>query len=160
MNLTLIASRTDPVMTHLRGLTPLWVQLVSFLEQEQTNDASGDWYSTDQTTNTLDTSYAYPFEYFYGYPHASDSPYTRDLTAYKAVSRTDSMQMWFMFKPDGGQWVPLKKVNWNWHGAGTLSGTNWTITSSYNSPTPTAMDNTTHPEWSDNVTNHFVLHKM
>jgi hypothetical protein len=58
---------------------------------------------------------------------------------------------WPLFKPSGGEWVPLRQVNWNWGGAASLVDG---LTSSTNTANPSDSDSTTHPEWTDNITNH------
>jgi hypothetical protein len=62
--------------------------------------------------------------------------------------------MWMMFKPDGGQWVPLRAVNWSWSGSATNNAGTWTLESgSTHSVNPSSFDTTTYPQWNSNVTN-------
>jgi hypothetical protein len=66
-----------------------------------------------------------------------------------------------MFKPDGGQWVPLKSIDWNWGGTAVLNasptnGSYWSLINPTNN-SPMATDSTIFPQWTDNATNHFTL---
>jgi hypothetical protein len=85
---------------------------------------------------------------------AIDSPGIALLNGYQAIVETNSFEMWFMFKPTGGQWVPLRTVAWNWSGTASLSGTNWTLTSrSWSTNPPDADASGIFPQWNSNVTN-------
>jgi len=138
-----------------------WIQLVSFSESEQTNDGTGVWYQLGPSDNALDTFYPYPVDTTFTMATAfatatTDSPTSRPLDNYIAVNRQDNMQMWLMYKPNGGQWVPLRKVNWGWNGSGTLSGGGWHL--SVNQPSPNVGNDTDTkqpPEWTTNVTGYF-----
>jgi hypothetical protein len=133
-----------------------WIQeITSTLRREQLNDGSGAWYRL-QTTNVLDTSYPYPDTIAVNV--SEDSPGKILNSSIMAVSVSDNFDRWLMFKPTGGKWVPLRKVSWNWGGAASLSGTNWTetnwvLTSSNNSVNPTDTDSTNYPQWNSNITN-------
>jgi hypothetical protein len=145
------------------------VQKVNSFDREmQTNNSSGAWYELGPplTGSVLDTSYPYP-------QWTTDNKLTVDAPAqglvnspdapYKTVKTADSFTMWLMFQPSGGQPVPLRTVSWSWSGTAVLTntpdtnGNYWVLTSSTNTPSPTDSDSTTHPEWTDNVTNHFVI---
>ena len=80
-----------------------WVQEgISFLDSEETNDGSGIWYRTGQlTNNVLDSFYPYPPD---SPSTASDSPHSRGLNNYIAVTSSGNFNMWLMFKPNGGNW--------------------------------------------------------
>jgi hypothetical protein len=73
----------------------------------------------------------------------------------------ESFEMWFMFRPSGGQWVPLKAVNWSWSGsatnnAGTFATDNsgpWTLESGTNSVNPPDFEAHSYPVWNSNITN-------
>jgi hypothetical protein len=99
----------------------------------------------------LDTRYSYGFDTYPPYPDTDDSPASDNLNYYQAVSYSDHFSMWLMFQPQGGQWVPLRVVNWNWNGIGTLSNGVWNLTSSSNAVNPTDSDSTTHPTWTTNI---------
>jgi hypothetical protein len=82
-----------------------------------------------------------------------------DLDGYQAVSLTDNFTMWLMFQPSGGVMVPLRMVNWSWNGTGTFNGVTGSVTSS-NAVANLDSDATgNYPAWTDNVTNHFDLHR-
>jgi hypothetical protein len=135
-----------------------WVQEgISFLETEETNDGSGIWYSTGQpTNNVLDTFYPYPPD---SASTASDSPHSRGLNNYIAVTCSGHFNMWLMFKPDGGQWVPLRSVNWSWSGTGTNDFGLWVLSSHTNSINPSDINTSTYPVWTQNLTNFFTPHQ-
>jgi len=62
--------------------------------------------------------------------------------------------MWLMFKPNGGQWVPLRTVTWSLSGTATNSGVGWVLTSrSWSTNPPDADSGTTYPIWTGNITN-------
>ena len=131
-----------------------WVQkITSTVRRLQTNNVSGDWYRLS-ASDVLDTTYPYPFDAGYG-NESSDSP-SQGLggTLYKSASVNDSFTRWLLFKPDGGEWVPLRQVNWSWSAAASLVGGTWSLTSGTNSPNPTDSDSTAHPEWTDNIIYH------
>ena len=133
-----------------------WVQKVSsLLRRVQTDDSPPAWYR-EQATNVLDVSYPYPFN---PYPCTSDSPSSTGLSPYQTVSYSDSFEMWLMFKPDGGQWVPLRKVAWHWDGAGSKYGATWTLDSHTDPGNPDDTDTTAFPTWTDNMSNHFNFQK-
>ena len=60
-----------------------------------------------------------------------------------------------MYRPSGGEWVPLQKVTWHWGGAGNTvtNGNNvtWVLTSTNSPGNLTGVNTTTHPAWSGNV---------
>jgi hypothetical protein len=95
-----------------------WVQIINF-ENRGHQFTNGVWY-VKSVTNVLDTFYPYAPNI----SQTSDSPGEGVDPTDEGISASDSFSMWLMFKPNDGQWVPLKKVDWNWGGAGTLSGTN------------------------------------
>jgi hypothetical protein len=127
-----------------------WVQeITSTLRRAQTNDGSGAWYRL-QASGVLDTHYPYP-------PISSDS--TRDApgqglnSQWQNISISDNFNMWLMFKPTGGQWVPLKVVTWNWGGTASQTGGVWTLNSSNNIVNPVGVDSLTYPSWTNSIVN-------
>ncbi|HEY5298051.1 MAG TPA: hypothetical protein VIK59_08995 [Verrucomicrobiae bacterium] len=131
-----------------------WVQMgISFDGQVETNDGSGAWYEA-QAANMLDTSYPYGFDTYLPYPCTEDSPHSQGLSPYIAASFSETFEMWLMFKPVGGQWVPLQGVAWSWSGSGSLDGPAWQLTDSANTVNPVGVNTTTFPTWTDNLTNH------
>jgi hypothetical protein len=133
-----------------------WFQVKSSqLRREQTN--SGQWYRK-QGSNLCDggvsfgTTFPYGFDISFIYPITTDTPESDALYPnYTGVSYSDSFDMYLMYQPSGGKWVPLQKVSWHWDGAGNWNGTNWMLTSHTNPGSPTGSDTTTHPTWNGNV---------
>jgi hypothetical protein len=71
------------------------------------------------------------------------------------VTVSNSFEMWLLFKPDEGQWVPLRAVNWSWSGSATNIGGTWILESgATNSFNPQDFDTKTYPQWNSNVTNY------
>jgi hypothetical protein len=138
-----------------------WVQkCISFRGEVETNDGSGAWYE-GLAANVLDTSYPYRYDPLLPYspPCTDDSPNSQDLSPYTSVSFSEVFEMWLMFKPSGGQWVPLQAVAWSWSGAGYFDGSIWQLTDGSSTLNPTGINITTFPVWTDNLTNHFVFQK-
>jgi hypothetical protein len=110
---------------------------------------NGVWYAK-KATNVLDTIYPYTENNL----QTSDTPGEGVDPTDEGISSSDNFTMTLMFRPTGGQWVPLRLVNWSWSGIGTLSGTNWVLTSSNNAANPSDTNSITHPQWSDNITSY------
>lgn len=101
----------------------------------------------------LDTSLPYPTNSFLG-TNPVDSPAVRLFllsSNYVFASDSDAMEMWMMFQPSGGNWVPLRAVNWSWSGAATNSSSGWTLLSGTNSTNPPDFDVQQYPFWNSNV---------
>lgn len=143
-----------------------WVQVIApnylatqtftnYLETQTFTNSDPHTYSQSATNVVLDTFYPYPFSPAFPYPDADDSPFiTIDFPTEIAASVSQSSEMWLMFQPANGNWVPLQTVNWSWSGAATNSGTGWVLTSTNWSANPTGVDaGTTYPVWTNNVTN-------
>jgi hypothetical protein len=128
-----------------------WVQIVN--PYRSYRDTNGVWWvlSDNGSGPYLDTSYPYTNAIA---NIATDSPGSPLSSRNNEVTAADSFKMWFMFKPTGGQWVPLRIVTWNWSGVASLSGTNWTLSSRNWSTNPPSVDaGTTFPQWNNNVKN-------
>jgi YD repeat-containing protein len=99
----------------------------------------------------LDTSLQYPFGR--PWPTANDSPcINADIPGQLNASIAQKSVMWLMFKPDGGQWVPLRTLNWNCSGSATNIGTGWILTDRHWSTNPPDADSgTTYPVWTNNI---------
>jgi hypothetical protein len=133
------------------GYTNEWVQMVtSTLRTLLTDSGTNVWYKL-QATNVLDTTYPYPNDP--GVDTSSDSPGQGVNFSTEAVSVSDNFNRWLMFKPNGGQWVPLRVVTWSWGGSGTNIAGSWTLTSSNNAVNPTDTGTTNYPQWTGNITN-------
>jgi len=138
-----------------------WVQKVSALGR--VHATNGVWYRWDVnvTPQALDTSY--PFNDTPNDPKPWDAPASQVLGSFNGVSYSEDFTMWLMFKPDGdnAQWVPLRKVNWHWDGAGSLVtnglAVNWVLTNTNNPGNPLDTISFDHPQWDWNAnnTNHF-----
>jgi hypothetical protein len=151
------------------SFTVEWIQEVnSSSRQFQTNTAGGAWYERQialETNSVLDTGYPYPGSV--SSSEAIDAPAesldNSTNSVWKTVSTSDNFTMWLMFKPAGGQWVPLKGVTWTWAGTAILNaiptnGNYWSLTGSSNgNATPTNSDSTTYPQWNDNIVNHTTI---
>jgi hypothetical protein len=76
------------------------------------------------------------------------TPFSLDLVDYNA-----QWTVFYMFKPSGANssWVPIKKLNWNWHGTATLvTGSNplqWTPNNINPPGNPVGSDTTDYPTW-------------
>lgn len=146
-----VANLTFPFPPEFAGNTNInWFQVkTSQLRREQAS--SGQW-KRKQGSNLCDTTCPYDFDVTCVYPRTQDSPYSETLGNYIGVDYSDSFDMWLMYQPNGGQWVPLQKVSWHWDGAGNWNGTNWVMTSHHDPGSPSGSDTTTHPAWTGNVT--------
>jgi hypothetical protein len=132
-----------------------WFQVAtSQNRQEHTN--SGTWYQK-QGTNLCDggvsfgTTFPYGFDESFLYPITTDTPQSDNLANYIGVNYSDSFDMYLMYQPNGGKWVPLQKVSWHWDGAGSWNGTNWVLTSYSNPGNPIGANTSTHPTWNGNT---------
>jgi hypothetical protein len=133
-----------------------WFQVVNS-QNRQLQFSSGQWYQT-YGTNVCDggvspfTTYPYGFDL---YPATSDSPQSTNLVDCIGVNYSDNFEMYLMYRPNGGEWVPLQKINWQWSGADhtVTNGNNvtWVLTSTNNPGNPSAGNTTTHPSWNGNV---------
>ena len=129
-----------------------WVQIVLNPYRARQDTNSVWWVLTENgAAPYLDTSYPYTNVTA---NIAVDSPITPLLNGYREVTVTNSFKMWLMFKPTGGQWIPLRTVTWNWSGTALLSGTNWVLASGSWSTNPLDADaGTIFPQWNGNVLN-------
>ena len=75
-----------------------------------------------------------------------DSP---SLTAGDKSSRADNFTLYLMYKPTGGIWVTLQKVNWWWYYKGSNQFGLWTWGDKGNSTTPQmhVVSASDLPEW-------------
>ncbi len=131
-----------------------WVQ-VGHVVTRVKDGVSNRWYRAEG--DGLDTSYPYPKEKAYGIEldFADDSPGV-GLVAGSELTRADSYTMHLMFKPSaasGPQWVPLRKVSWNWGGHAILTNGNWGKVDGNPSVDSSDSDCTQYPVWQSNITN-------
>jgi hypothetical protein len=153
-----VTNLSFPFPSQFSGNTNItWFQVATF-QNRQLKQSSGQWYQR-LGTNLCDggisfgSSYPYGLDIGFRYPITTDSPSSTNLFDYVAVNYSDSFDMYLMYQPNGGKWVPLQKVSWHWDGAGSLSGTNWILTSHTNPGNPVGVNVTAHPIWNGNVGN-------
>jgi hypothetical protein len=107
------------------------------------------------TNVVLDTKYPYGFSSGLPYPDTADSPaIATDGANEIAASATQYSQMWLMFQPTNGGWVPLRTVSWYFSGSATNSGTNWTLfPPAWSTNPPDSNAAGAFPIWDGNITN-------
>lgn len=127
-----------------------WIQKITSTLRRRELVNTNTWYRL-QASDVLDTCYPYPS--YTNSTISADSPGQGVSSLWQAVSVSDNFERWLMFKPTGGQWVPLRKIGWQWSGIGNWDGTNWSLTNPSN-PVGLDEDSTDHPQWSDNIVNH------
>ena len=127
-----------------------WVQLINTYSASATTTPDGVNHAKHSSGILLDSTYPYSSsKTTQGSPSVGESA---GLQSAGAVAQDSTM--WLMFKPQGGEWVPLKSVNWNWSGAVTLSGTNLVLISRSWTTNPTDADALgMYPAWTDNFSN-------
>jgi hypothetical protein len=71
------------------------------------------------------------------------------VDAYKC-SVSDDFKSYLVYKPDGGIWVPLQVITWNWRGAGeAVTMLKYKDTVPGTATTPTTSNATEPPQWDD-----------
>ena len=68
---------------------------------------------------------------------------------YDSIAK-DAFSTWVMYKPDGGIWVPLLKLDWGWNGEASKSNGSWLVTGTAPPPTQTVAN--TPQKWSVVIT--------
>jgi hypothetical protein len=126
-----------------------WLQVVDYqFVSEQLNN--GSWISKfGIISNALDNAVPYP-HYTNDVNSTADSPGfgPKIPSNFETLSESNAFSMWLEFKPDGGIWVPLRVVDWDWNGNATKAGTNWVLTTNPNpDPNPSDSDTTIFPSW-------------
>jgi hypothetical protein len=102
----------------------------------------------------------YPIPYLVRLPGTDipvDSPGTPLHDWCVRLERSDSFRMFMMFEPPGGIPVPLRVVDWEWHGVATNGPSGWGLASSPDdhSTDPADKDTEDYPEWNSAVGNYF-----
>jgi hypothetical protein len=121
-----------------------WVQLIDSSVRIQ-EDTAGEWMRL-LATNALDTVYPGSLS-----DSDQDSP-SKLLNYYQYASVSDSFTIWLLYKPTGGQWVPLRQMDWHWSATATLNGTNWSLINP-SQPIPNSdYEATDYPKWTNNIT--------
>ncbi len=95
----------------------------------------------------------------YPNPNVQDAPYTELPTGISKVTASGNFTMYLAFKPSGGIYVPIRKINWDWSGAATNNSGAWSgggvaHSDPTDAPAPTTL------VWSNSVQNtltNFVL---
>jgi hypothetical protein len=84
-----------------------------------------------------------------------DSPHTLTLTsAYVRAEASNSFEMWMMFEPPGGVWVPLRAVSWSWSGSAINGPGGWALESGSNTVDPPDFETENYPIWKSNIRDH------
>jgi hypothetical protein len=106
---------------------------------------------------TLDGTSPYGFV---SYPIANDSPGVRTDMPYEVgASMSQYSRMWLMFKPDGGNFVPVRAVDWFCSGSATNRGSGWVLTSRNWSVNPQDIDpGTSYPTWTNSTYYYGISH--
>ena len=141
-----------------------WVQVItSFDIRYQSNDGTDSWIKK-QATNVLDSTYPYSPDPV----RTEDSPGSNIDPPYclsKKMTNFNHFAMWLEFRPTNGpagtisgQWVPLRKLDWQYGGVALLVATNcsptsWVGTNLTNNVNPLDTDTHQYPLWWNNVTN-------
>jgi hypothetical protein len=60
---------------------------------------------------------------------------------------SDVVQMWLMYRPDGGERVPLRVVDWSWSSEASKGSSGWELINPSNSVNPTDSPTETYPSW-------------
>jgi hypothetical protein len=131
--------------------TTEWVQ-IDYASVRSLQETNGLWHVETRTglSPWLDTSYPYTNS-----ASTSDSPASTLYFGpdhFSTAVASDQFTMWLMFQPTGGQWVPLRAVNWAWGGCITNSPYGWGLQYGTNTINPADFSTTTYPEWQSNVT--------
>jgi hypothetical protein len=129
-----------------------WAQVVTHtLVRYQANDGTSNWYRYEHAL-LGDINYPFTNNPIDDSPNLSiDSVSNKYVAAMISVS--DRFTTILEFRPDGGNWVPLRLVNWGWDASGTLQGTNWAATNLSDIPNPGDLPATNYPFWTNNVIN-------
>jgi hypothetical protein len=63
----------------------------------------------------------------------------------------DSFKMWLMYQSNGGMKVPLRKVDWEWHGVATYEPFGWLLTDASHSNNPPDDQTEDYPSWKNQL---------
>lgn len=130
----------------------LWAQVVSS-PVYQLQDTSSTWHLVTPNGPAPYGDDPIPYQGFYG-PDPYDAPNLGlPSSGYMRAGASSSFEMWMMFQPPGGIWVPLRVVNWSWSGSATNGPSGWGLQSGNNSPNPTDFDTETYPVWNSHFSN-------
>jgi hypothetical protein len=77
----------------------------------------------------------------------STTPLDNGGSAWTKAYATDILTTYVMYRPTGGVWVPLQRLDWYWHGDADNSLGYWSATGTTNVPNQ-ASNTDTPPQWS------------
>jgi hypothetical protein len=135
---------------------PRWVQTFSS-EDRSLQENNGTWHYDvfEGPGPWVDTGTPdYPV-FLPGTTTPADSPLLGFGPAYSVATAADSAEMWMMFQPPGGMWVPLRAVQWHWNGA-ACKGANghWALCGNPDHSTNLSdFDTEDYPVWKSNAKN-------
>ncbi len=136
-----------------------WIQ-VDYTTPEVFKDINAISYSKVQNGPAPFGDYPIPFGELYtdtdsGKRIPFDSPHTvLPASGFVHYEASDDFKMWMMFKPSGGNIVPLNVVSWHWHGIATNSGVGtWGLASDPgdHSDNPEGAATEEYPLWKSNL---------
>jgi hypothetical protein len=140
-----------------------WVQVIDYaVLRYQTNIANGGWF-TLSVSNVSDFTVPYPN--VLATDRTEDSPGAsigNDINGpfcnSKHLMDSRAFEMYLEFQPPNGNWVPLRKVLWNYSGEAVLVDTNcavtsWVGTNFSNNANPTDISADTYPRWTNSIRN-------
>jgi len=138
--------RCDPNV-FLRGEVR-WVQKINSYLMRYRN-TSGQGFRA-QDSDGLDYSFPYGTTQegaLEDSPASSIEPETYHTTWYYLSHSFDS---WLEFRPSGvpSQWVPLRRVHWEWRGEALSADPQWLLLNPYNTAYPDDVEEQEYPAWS------------
>ena len=149
----IIFSNTLAIPTNFSGSTN-WAQVL-FSINVVFQGANSTNYVRHQNGADPYGDYPIPYgEFLEGTHIPADSPAeVLPNSGYVRCERSDSFRMWMMFEPPGGIWVPLRAVDWRWHGIATNGPSGWGLASSPDDHTVNPPDFPTenYPLWNSDV---------
>jgi hypothetical protein len=130
--------------------TRLWVQ-VGTSRVRQLQDANLAWHVDTQLGPPPYGDTPIPYVVIGTTP--VDSPGLPLPGGYVRGKAANTFEMWMMFQPPNGQWVPLRAVNWSWSGVATNGPTGWGVESGTNSVDPPDSETEDYPIWKSEIRN-------
>ena len=131
-----------------------WWQVISQYRMD-IYDVSGTTPDILDITNEMvfDQTLPYGFNPNLPWPETDDSPSVAAITGVDSgVALTFKATMWLMFKPDNGQWVPVRSVPWYCSGSATNTGSGWTLVAAAWTNNPPDFDaGKSYPTWTNNI---------
>jgi hypothetical protein len=128
-----------------------WVQVGSS-RVRKLKDANSVWHTDTQLGLAPygDTPFPYAtFDVTGTIPE--DSPGLPLPAGYVRGEAANTFEMWMMFEPPGGQWVPLRAVIWSWSGTATNGPDGWAVESGTNTIDPRDFETEDYPFWKSDI---------